>query len=109
MASLNQNYLLSFEGNTRGGRSTHLVEQLGNDGARQPPLAQGCLGGSTRRPEGQRREVNRKSKTLIDLVNARNGELAGDGTAAVRRLISRQFQDTCNVALASLQRQYGRT
>ena len=47
-------------------------------------------------------KFNRKSKTLIDLVNARNGELTGDGDAAARRLISRQFLETFNVAVASL-------
>jgi hypothetical protein len=46
-------------------------------------------------------KLQKKSKFLHEFVNVRNGEMAGDGTRAVKRLRSRQFKKTFNLAAAA--------
>ena len=46
-------------------------------------------------------KLQKKLKFLHEFVNVRNGEMAGDGTRAVKRLMSRQFQETFNLAAAA--------
>ena len=78
-----------------------LVEQDGNDGRRDPD-AQQDLEDAQDDLKMVRAKLQKKSKYLIDFVNARNGEMAGDGTRAVKRLMSRQFQESFNLSVASL-------
>ena len=47
-------------------------------------------------------KLQKKLKFLHEFVNVRNGEMAGDGTRAVKRLMSRQFQESFNLSVASL-------
>ena len=77
-----------------------LVEQDRNEGRHDPDAQQDLEDGQD---ELQRMEkkLQKKSTYLSNFVITRNGEMAGDGTRAVRRLMSRQYQETFNLSVAA--------
>ena len=99
------NSLAAFIKASRGAaEALQFVEQLGNDGDEATTtVRQDALEEAQDDLKVSEIKYNRKSKTLMDLVDTRNGELAGDGTLAVKRLVSLQFQDTFDKVVATLQ------
>ena len=77
-----------------------IVEQLGNEG-RWDLDAEQELEEARDDLKMVLAKLQKKSKFLHEFVNVRNGEMAGDGTRAVKRLMSRQFQETFNLAAAA--------